>query len=62
MRRNVPFNLTRLGMLALLGGLTLLSPAPAHAQDDVTISMARERFKEGVAYFDKKDFAKARVA
>jgi hypothetical protein len=24
--------------------------------------MARERFKEGVAYFDKKDFAKARVA
>jgi len=24
--------------------------------------MARERFKEGVGYFDKKDFAKARVA
>jgi hypothetical protein len=42
--------------------MTLLSPAPARAQDDVTISMARERFKEGVAYFDKKDFAKARVA
>ncbi|HEY6078419.1 MAG TPA: PEGA domain-containing protein [Polyangiaceae bacterium] len=46
---------------ALLGAL-LLIPVRAHAQDDVTLSMARERFKEGVAYFDKKDFAKARVA
>jgi hypothetical protein len=46
---------------ALLGALLLL-PAPARAQDDVTLTMARERFKEGVAYFDKKDFAKARVA
>src|SRR6186713_1258846 len=45
---------------ALLGALLL--PAPARAQDDVTLSMARERFKEGVSYFDKKDFAKARVA
>lgn len=45
----------------ILGGL-LLVPAPAFAQDDVTLTMARERFKEGVAYFDKKDFAKARVA
>src|SRR5688572_589481 len=46
---------------ALLGALLLL-PAPARAQDDVTLTMARERFKEGVGYFDKKDFAKARVA
>jgi hypothetical protein len=46
---------------ALLGALMLL-PAPARAQDDVTLTMARERFKEGVGYFDKKDFAKARVA
>jgi len=46
---------------AVLGALMLL-PAPARAQDDVTLSMARERFKEGVGYFDKKDFAKARVA
>jgi hypothetical protein len=43
-------------------GFLLLVPAPALAQDDVTLTMARERFKEGVAYFDKKDFAKARVA
>jgi hypothetical protein len=54
--------LTQLGTAAALLGALLLVPAPARAQDDVTLSMARERFKEGVAYFDKKDFAKARVA
>jgi hypothetical protein len=62
MRRNVTIGLARLGAAAaILGGL-LLVPAPAFAQDDVTLTMARERFKEGVTYFDKKDFAKARVA
>jgi hypothetical protein len=61
MRRNVSLSLTQLGTAALLGAL-LLVPARAQAQDDVTLSMARERFKEGVAFFDKKDFAKARVA
>ncbi len=40
----------------------MLLPTAARAQDDITLTMARERFKEGVAYFDKKDFAKARVA
>jgi hypothetical protein len=62
MRRNVSLSLTQLGSAAALLGALLLVPHTAHAQDDVTISMARERFKEGVAYFDKKDFAKARVA
>ncbi len=62
MRRNVSLNLMQLGTAAALLGALLLVPAPAHAQDDVTLSMARERFKEGVAFFDKKDFAKARVA
>ncbi len=62
MRRNVSLNLTQLGTAAALLGALLLVAAPARAQDDVTLSMARERFKEGVAYFDKKDFAKARVA
>jgi hypothetical protein len=62
MRRNVSFNLTRLGPAAALLGALLLVPDQVHAQDDVTLTMARERFKEGVAYFDKKDFAKARVA
>ncbi|HXK18111.1 MAG TPA: hypothetical protein VNG33_09935, partial [Polyangiaceae bacterium] len=55
-------SLKRVGTAAALFGALLLVPAPARAQDDVTLSMARERFKEGVGYFDKKDFAKARVA
>ena len=62
MRRNVTIGLARLGTATALLGFLLLVPAPAFAQDDVTLTMARERFKEGVAYFDKKDFAKARVA
>jgi hypothetical protein len=62
MRRNVSFSLTQLGIAAALLAALLLLPAPAFAQDDVTLTMARERFKEGVGYFDKKDFAKARVA
>ena len=62
MRRNVSLNLTQLAPAAALLGALLLAPAHALAQDDVTLTMARERFKEGVGYFDKKDFAKARVA
>lgn len=62
MRRNVSLNLTRLVTAAALLGALVLVPARAQAQDDVTLTMARERFKEGVSYFDKKDFAKARVA
>jgi len=35
----------------------------AHAADDeATIAMARERFKEGVQYFDAKEYDKARAA
>jgi PEGA domain len=62
MRRNVTISLARLGAVIALSSGLVISPTFAHAQDDVTLSMARERFKEGVAYFDKKDFAKARVA
>jgi PEGA domain len=62
MRRNVSFSLTQLGTASALLGALLLLPVPSLAQDDVTLTMARERFKEGVSYFDKKDFAKARVA
>jgi hypothetical protein len=62
MRRNVSLSLTQLGTTAALLGALLLVSAPSFAQDDVTLTMARERFKEGVGYFDKKEFAKARVA
>jgi hypothetical protein len=62
MHRFVSPSLTQLASATALLGALLLVPTPAHAQDDVTLTMARERFKEGVGYFDKKDFAKARVA
>jgi hypothetical protein len=37
-------------------------PAKASADDDATVAMARERFKEGVGYFDQKQYDKARAA
>jgi hypothetical protein len=47
-----------------LSCLTFLCALPAHAAppDETTVAMARERFKEGVAFFDKKEYDKARVA
>ena len=49
-----------------LSCLTFLSATQALAapprDDDTTVAMARERFKEGVAFFDKKEYDKARVA
>lgn len=39
------------------------SAAPARQSDDEgTVAIARERFREGVAFFDKKEYDKARVA
>lgn len=52
-------------LLCLSLACTALSPALAAAAppaDDASVAMARERFKEGVAFFDKKDFEKARLA
>jgi hypothetical protein len=47
-----------------LSALTFLSALPALAAppDEPTVAIARERFKEGVAAFDKKEYDKARVA
>lgn len=45
-------------MAAMLLGVT----ASARAEDDATVAMARERFKEGVAFFDKGLYDKARAA
>lgn len=50
----------RLGAAVLV--CSLLAPCFAHAQDDATTIAARERFKEGVAYFDAKEYEKARAA
>jgi hypothetical protein len=48
------------------GGLLLLQlalAAPSRADDDATTTAAaRERFKEGVTYFDQKQYEKARAA
>jgi hypothetical protein len=53
--------------LPLLGGLffaaLLCSSSPARADEDATTTAAaRERFKEGVTYFDQKQYEKARAA
>jgi hypothetical protein len=40
----------------------LLSSSVAHAQDDAAIQMARERFQEGVKFYDAKQYDKARAA
>jgi hypothetical protein len=40
----------------------LLPARAARADDDATTAMARERFKEGVQYFDKKEYDKSRAA
>jgi len=47
----------------LLGTASSIAAPPARAADeDTTVAIARERFKEGVAFFDQKQYDKARVA
>src|SRR4051812_13932908 len=46
-------------------GSSFVSAAPsarASSDDDAAVAMARERFKEGVTFFDQKQYDKARVA
>jgi hypothetical protein len=45
-----------------LAALSALAPQLAHADDDATTAVARERFKEGVQYFDQKQYDKSRAA
>src|SRR5688572_13085721 len=49
-------------ILALACLPVLALPRLAGAQEDPTIEAARERFKEGVTYFDNKEFERARLA
>jgi len=47
----------------LLGAASsLAAPAGRSGDEDTTVAIARERFKEGVAFFDQKQYDKARVA
>lgn len=55
--RSVSFAFGLLGMATVI----CLS-SPARAQDDETVQMARERFQEGVDYYDQRDYEKARLA
>lgn len=46
----------------LAGASILATPSVALAQDDPMIKMARERFQEGVKYYDQKRYEEARAA
>jgi uncharacterized protein YifE (UPF0438 family) len=55
------------GAVSLLAALASAVPLTtartvAAAEDDAVIEMARQRFQEGVRYFDQKQYDKARVA
>lgn len=47
---------------ALGVAFSIVIPRPSRAQDDATIEMARQRFREGVQYYDQHQFEKARLA
>ena len=49
-------------LTALAAAAPLAIPSTAQAQDDAAIQMARERFQEGVKYYDAKQYDKARAA
>jgi tetratricopeptide (TPR) repeat protein len=51
-----------LGAAGILISIALFFAANARADDDATVEMARQRFREGVQYFDQKQFEKARLA
>jgi hypothetical protein len=52
-----------LSCAVLLGASSSFAAPPARASDeDTTVAIARERFKEGVTFFDQKQYDKARVA
>ena len=42
--------------------LLLLLSGPVHAQTDGETEVARQRFREGVAHYDRQDYEKARLA
>ncbi|MFO0570212.1 MAG: PEGA domain-containing protein [Polyangiaceae bacterium] len=51
-----------IALATLLSFAGPLVPAIASAQDDAAIQMARERFQEGVKFYDAKQYDKARAA
>ena len=51
-----------LSCITLMGAAQGFAAPPRASDDDATVAMARERFKEGVSFFDKKEYDKARLA
>src|SRR3954462_5924543 len=52
-----------LSCTTLLGATSsFAAPAGRPSEEDTTVAIARERFKEGVAFFDQKQYDRARVA
>ena len=49
-------------LIALACSPVIALPRLAAAQEDATIEAARERFREGVTYFDNREFERARLA
>jgi hypothetical protein len=50
-------------LLCALGvALSIANAGTARAEDDATIEMARQRFREGVQFYDQHQFEKARLA
>jgi hypothetical protein len=50
-------------LLCAIGlALSVVSPGRARAQDDATVEMARQRFREGVQFYDQRQYDKARLA
>lgn len=46
----------------VVGSLMLVSSGVSHAQGDGETEVARQRFREGVAHYDRQDYEKARLA
>ncbi len=51
-----------LSCIVLMSSTLAFAAPPRTSDDDASVAIARERFKEGVALFDKKDYDKARIA
>src|SRR5260221_1408368 len=42
--------------------VSFIAPRAARAEDDATVEMARQRFREGVQFYDQHQYEKARLA
>lgn len=51
-----------LAALSAIPGGVLVGPRVASAQDDATVEIARQRFREGVAHYDRREYEEARLA